>query len=270
MRGLIRKSLYEVWLPTLLFGCGLFGVMGLLTHILPQIYEGLAHIVDQIPFIRPVLTALLGVKVDEEITAQTMQAFLWVHPLVLALTWGHEITLCTRLPAGEIDRGTVDFLFGLPVSRFGAYVCESIVWLATGVLVVLAGYMGHRLATPGLPPEMWPAFSRAALVMINMYCVYVAVGGIALLVSALSDRRGRAVGIVFGIAMASFLLNFLAQFWEPAKNFAFLGVMQYYRPAQIIHSGQTPWQDMGVLLAVGATAWVLGAIAFSRRSICTV
>jgi len=46
------------------------------------------------------------------------------------------------------------------------------------------------------------------LVMANFFGVYLAVGGIAFLVSALSDRRGRAMAVVFAIVLASFLLNF--------------------------------------------------------------
>ena len=270
MRGLFTKALYEVWLPTLLFGFSLFAVKALLTYILPQIQEGLGGVLDQIPFVRSMLTALLGTELGDEITARTMQAFLWVHPVVLALVWAHEITLCTRMPAGEIDRGTIDVLLGLPVSRRAVYFCESIVWLVSGLLIIVMGLLGHRIAAPAMPEEMRPELSRAVLVMANLYCVYVAVGGIAFLVSALSDRRGRAMAIVFGIVLASFLLNFVSQFWEPAKQIAFLGIMEYYQPAQILQSGDFPIRDVAVLLFVGGSAWLLGGEVVARRSICTV
>ena len=122
----------------------------------------------------------------------------------------------------------------------------------------------------GVPEEMRPELFRAGLVMANLYGVYVAVGGIAFLVSALSDRRGRAMAIVFGIVLASFLLNFVAQFWEPAKQLAFLGVMEYYQPAQILHSGNLPIGDLAILLLVGGSTWLLGGEIVARRSICTV
>ena len=117
MRGLFTKSLHEVWLTTLLFGLSLLAVEALLTYVLPQIQEGLGGVFDEIPFLRSMLAALLGTELGDDITARTMQAFLWVHPVVLALVWAHEIPLCTRTPAGEIDRGTIDVLLSLPVSR---------------------------------------------------------------------------------------------------------------------------------------------------------
>jgi len=111
-------------------------------------------VLDEILFARSMLTALLGTELGDEISARTMQAFLWVHPVVLALVWAHEITFCTRMPAGEIDRGTIDIRLGLPVSRRAVYLCESIVWLVSSMLIIGMGLLGHRIAAPAMPEEM--------------------------------------------------------------------------------------------------------------------
>lgn len=270
MRGLFTKSFHELWLPTLLFGLALFAVEALLTYVMPQIMGGLGGVLDQIPFAKSIVAGLLGTELGDEISARTMQAFLWVHPVVLALVWAHEIALCTRIPAGEIDRGTIDVLLGLPVSRRTLYCCESLFWLASGLLVLMMGLAGHRIAAIAMPDDMRPEFVLSLLVMANLYCVYIAVGGIAFLVSSLSSRRGPAMAIVFGIVVGSFLLNFVAQFWQPAQHVAFLGLLKYYQPAEIIRSGHFPFHDSAVLISVGCSTWLLGGEAFARRSICTV
>jgi ABC-2 type transport system permease protein len=270
MRGLLTKTLHEVWLPTLLFGLALLAAMMLLTFVLPQIYEALGAVLDQLPLVRFMLSGLLGAELAGEISARTLQAFMWVHPVVLALVWAHEINLCTRMPAGEIDRGTIDVLLSLPVSRRAVYGCESIVWLATGAVVLSMGLLGHVVAAPAMPAELRPELPRAMLVMADLYCVYIAVGGIALLVSSLSNRRGRAVAVVFAILLASFLLNFIANFWQPAKHIAFLGILKYYQPAHILQHGDPPLRDIAVLLLVGGLTWLLGGEFLARRSISTV
>jgi ABC-2 type transport system permease protein len=269
MRGLFTKALYEVWLTTLLIGVSLMAFTALLTFILPEITEGMGGIFDELPFVRSMVTALLGSELGEEISARTMQAFLWVHPVVLSLVWAHEVILCTRMPAGEIDRGTIDVLLGLPVSRRSVYLCETTVWLLTGLFVVIMGLFGHLMTASEIPQELRPGLPRVLLVVTNLYFVYVAVGGIAFLASSLSDRRVRAMALVFGILLASFLLNFVAQFWEPADNIAFLSVMEYYQPAQILQ-GKVPLQDFAVLLLVGGSTWFVGGEIVARRSICTV
>lgn len=270
MRGILLKSFHEVWVPTLLCGMGLLVIIALLTFVLPQIVEGMSEIFEQMPFVKSLITAMLGTEVGERITARTMQSFLWVHPVVLALIWGHEITLCTRVPAGEIDRGTIDILLSWPVSRRKVYWAETIVWLMTGLFVIGMGLVGHRIAAPTMPDDMRPDMQSVAMIMTNLFGVYLAVGGIAMLVSSLSDRRGRAVAIVFALVLASFLLNFIAQFWEPAKRFSILSVMDYYQPAQIIESGLFPTADIVVLLSVAGVSWLLGGEILARRSICTV
>ena len=270
MRGMLLKIFYEVWVTTLLCGVGLLIIKALLTYILPQVVEGMSEIFQQMPFVKSLITALLGSEVGDQITARTMQAFLWVHPVVLALVWGHEITICTRMPAGEIDRGTIDVLLGWPLSRRQIYCCESIVWFVSGAIIICMGWLGHRLAAPAMPDAMRPEPVRVAMVMANLFCVYLAVGGMAFLVSALSDRRGRAIAIVFALVLASFLLNFVAQFWHPAKHIAFMSVMQYYQPAETLTSGQFPFRDLAVLASAGAVTWLLGCEIFARRSVATV
>ena len=270
MRGLLRKIFYEVRGPVLLFSIGLAAIMGLLTALLPKVLGDLDKMFDSIPFIKPILTAMLGVDPADGFTAQMMQAFLWVHPTVLSLIWAHELMYCSRVPAAEVDRGTVDFLLGLPVSRWKLYVAETVGWIVTGLVVLTTGFVGHTIASRWLQPDMLPGAYKTFCVMANLFAVYLAVGAITFLVSANSNRRGRAIGAVFGLLLFSFLLNFLAQFWDPAKSIAFLSVMEYYKPALIIESGDFPVRNVGILLGIAMTAWIAGGIVFRRRSICTV
>lgn len=270
MRGLVNKTVHEVWLMTLLFGCALLGIMALLTYVLPQFQEGMSEVFDQIPFAKSFIAALLGTELGAELSARTMQVLLWVHPTVLALLWAHAIVFCTRLPAGEIDRGTIDFLLGLPASRRAVYYGEVAVWLVAGLFILAMGVLGHRLTSWAMPVETRPTLGDVLPVITNLYCVYLAVGGIAMLVSASSNHRGRAVGVAFAIVVASFLLNFITQFWKPAQPIACASVMEYYRPAEILESGAFPAQDVATLLCVGGIAIVTGGEIVARRSINTV
>lgn len=270
MSGLLVKTVRETWLATLLFGAGLLTAMALLTYILPQVQANISDVLAKMPLVKMLVRAMLGADIGEEINARMMQAILWVHPVVLTLTWGHVIVLCTRVPAGEIDHGTIDILLGLPVSRWTLYLCESAVWLLSGTCVLALGLTGHLLTAPAMAVDVRPDRVEVALIMLNLGCVYVAVGGITWLVSTLSDRRGHAIAVVFAIVLASFLLNFLAHFWEPAKQIEFLSVMDYYRPAEILRSRHVPVADITTLLLVGGATWALGGQVLSRRSICTV
>jgi ABC-2 type transport system permease protein len=198
-------------------------------------------------------------------------AIAWVHPVVLAIIWTHVIVFCTRVPAGEIDRGTIDVLFGLPASRWRVYLAETTVLIVSVVFLVALGYLGHRLGMLTTEWEAKPALGPLVAVTVNFFCLYLAVGGLAFLVSAVSDRRGRAIGVIFAILLASFLLNFLAQFWRPAELVSFLSLLNYHQPLVVMKAdGGWPIGDMTVLLGFGAVTWLAGGIWFARRDLCTV
>ena len=118
MRGLLAKTVREVRLTTALFGGALFVVMALLTYVLPQVQEGLSDVLSHMPFVKTLMASLLGTEIGEQVTMQMMGAYLWVHPIVLALLWAHEIVICTRMPAGEID-------IILDITRRGTGICKS-------------------------------------------------------------------------------------------------------------------------------------------------
>jgi len=270
MYGVLLKSLREAWLPILLFGSGLFLFEGVITLVLPQIEEEIFDIWFAKPFMRTLMMAMLGTDVGANMTKEILSVILWVHPFVLAILWTQEMFFCTRTPAGEIDRGTVDVLLGLPVSRRAVYLSESAVWLGAGVLVLGMGILGHVAVGAIVLDEARPSLARTAPIIVNLFGVYVAVGGVAYLVSSLSDRRGRALGAILAILLASYLLNFVAPFWDPAARIAFLSVLDYYRPAEVLMQGGWPLGDIAVLLLVGASTWAIGGEVMARRSICTV
>jgi ABC-2 type transport system permease protein len=132
-------------------------------------------------------------------------------------------------------------------------------------MAIIGNAIGSAVASGGYRA---PA-GLLAVVVANLFCLYFAVGGVAYFVSACSDRRGRAVGVVFAIVLTSFFLQMLGQFWSPAKTVGFLGVLHYYRPYEVLQNGSVPWGNIVTLVLFGAVFWVSGGVKFQRRDICT-
>ena len=269
-RGLLLKSLVDARAVTVLLVVAMLLAEGVLSYVLPTVMQDFSGQLLQVPFFRTIISALLGADIGDTLVPSTFIAIAWVHPVVLIIVWTHAIVFCTRVPAGEIDRGTIDVLLSLPVSRWQVYVAETAVFLATGLTVVAMGMLGHRLGILSLASEDRPGLGRMLVIAANLYCLYMAVGGLAFLVSAVSSRRGRAIATVFGILLASFLLNFLAQFWSPAQAVSFLSLLDYYQPLPLVRTGDLPVGDMVILVGFAATAWTAGGVWFARRDVCTV
>ena len=268
--GLIHKSLRETWFITLICGLGLALFEALVVWVFWNYEDQLTREVMEIEFIGNLFSSLLGSDLAANFTGASLRSIAWVHPLVLAILWTHEIAVCTRIPAGEIERGTIDILFGLPVSRWSMFLSETAVWLATGLALVamlyLGNYLGHRL----LPLDARPDLSRALSVAVNLYAFYFAVGALALLLSALSDRRGRAIGATIGILLVQFVWSFLEPYWPVAQDYAYLSILNFYKPAPIFTEGGFPLQNTLILLAIGSVLWAVAGWVFCRRNICTL
>ena len=269
-RGLIVRAFRELWATTLVLGAVLMGLEAALAFVMSKFGAQMSQEWLQVDFARGIMQAMLGTEISDRIGPQMFQSMAWVHPVVLALVWAHALVCCTRVPAGEVDRGTADVLLGLPVSRWEVFLSETLVWLVCGAAVLAAALVGNLLGGLALPPAERPQLARLLLVLLNLYCLYGAVGGLSWLVSSLSDRRGRAMTIVFVILLALFLLNYLAQFWAPLEKFVFLGPLHYLRPVNILAGGAWQWRDLVVLACAGGALWLGGGVIFSRRDLCTV
>src|SRR2546428_458762 len=150
-RGLLIRAFRESWPGTLLFGLVLMGVEAALAFVLPKFGSQMSEQWLQLDFARGIIQAMLGTEVGGSLGPQMFQSIAWVHPVPLALAWAHALLCCTRVPAGEVDRGTADVLLGLPVSRWEVFVSETIVWLACGAVILAGALLGNVLGSLGLP-----------------------------------------------------------------------------------------------------------------------
>ncbi len=267
--GLLRRALRELAPATALLAPLLCAVGAVMAYVLPTYQQQFAAQIMQVPFVQNMIRAMTGLDIADA-GAEMFSSIPWVHPVVLAVLWAHAIISCTRVPAGEVDRGTIDVLLSLPISRWRLYVNESAASIAMGMLVIAAACLGNLIGTLSLDPSLRPHAGRVCIVVLNVAALYLAVSGLACLFSACSDRRGKAMAGAFVIVLLGFLWNYLAPFWSIAERLSFLSLMHYHRPVFVLRDGTIPVGDFAVLIIAAAGLWTLGGIIFARRDLMTV
>jgi len=268
-RGLLWKTALELRATTLLFGIALFLVEALLAFVVPQVTDQFSTQIFQLRFVQTIVRGMLGTELGPDAGPETFLTICWVHPVVLSLAWAHAMVCSTRFPAGEVERGTIDVLLSLPVSRGQALVAETLVWMGSTAGVIALGISGNLLGGLAAPPEHRIRLGAMAIVGLNLFAVNLTVGGLGWLVSAASQRRGKAITNLLIAVLGSFLLNYLAQFWSPAKSIVFLSVLNYYSPLLVLRRGAWPWSDLAVLAGVGTVLWTAALGVLARRDLST-
>lgn len=270
IRGLLWKAWIELWPATLLLAVLLAAAEAILAYALPTYQRDvIGSVLSQSALAQGFLKALLGTDSPISAGPELFMAFPWAHPVVLALVWAHAAIACTRSPVGEVDRGTIDLLLSQPVSRARLYCADTGAWLMTSALLLGVMFAANRVGVAFAPPEFASSARGAFITLVNLFALAWAVGGFACLVSAMSDRRGRALTLLFVALLASFLLNFLAQMWKPAARLDWLSILHYYRPVFALRDGTWPAADLAVLLGLGSAMWAVAGAVFARRSLLT-
>jgi len=268
-RGLLRKAAGELWATTLVMGAFLAFAEATLTYILTSRQAEFSARIADVPFLQSFIKGLLGVETADAIGPGALAAVAWVHPVILTLCWAHAIIISSRVPAGEIDRGTVDVLLALPVSRRDVFLSETLACVVAGAAMMAAAAGGHLVGASFLRPDLRMPLGRGSIILVNLFVLYLAVAAMAGLLSALSDRRGRAISAAFLLVVASFLLNYLVQVWAPLERFAFLSLLRYHRPLLVMRTGEWPLSDIAVLGGLALALWAAAGWVFGRRDITT-
>jgi ABC-2 type transport system permease protein len=270
--GLIIRALREVLLTTLVFA-GLLGAISMLLSIaLPRIQERFMRRQFIPPGLQQFRDALFGMDTRGAGIADVAFSLAWSHPIIIALLAAHAIVVCTRVLAGEVERGTADVLLALPVSRTRLLISETIAWLLSACVLFGGLLLGTWLGSLRLDQALRPDWSKLLTILPNLVLVYLVVGLIALLASMASDRKVRAVLTAVVITIVSIVINFLYTLdssLEFTKAIAFLSLLDYYRPLRVMLSGEWPVRDMLILATLCAALWTTALIVLRQRDVAT-
>jgi|CXWL01.1.fsa_nt_gi ABC-2 type transport system permease protein len=220
----------------------------------------------KVPFVRRFMTIMIGSDPLTYMSPTAITAFGFTHPLVWALLIIFAISMGSGVLAGEMDRGTMDLVATLPISRGRIYASHSAMLLAMGLVMCWGVWVGVAIGRRilGVYDVRLDLLVR---VTWNLYAVYVLIASFSLAISAMTSRRGPAVAAAFFLVFYAFVLNVLRAIWPKLDALAWSDFLYYYQSLRIIWDEGYRWKDFAVLLSMAAAWWIVGYVAFSRRDI---
>lgn len=178
--------------------------------------------------------------------------------IAVGVTWG------ARVATDEIEAGTADILFSLPISRRRFLVTrianEVAVLLSLGVVLWLALVVGAPIVEMSVP------VLRVAAAAWSTVLTGLTFGSVGILVGAWSGRRSMGLGISLTVAIAAFVVYSLAPLVGFMDDINPFNPMQWTVGAESLKNGiHLGYSALAVAFAValsGAAVYI-----FDRRDI---
>ena len=153
------------------------------------------------------------------------------HPVYIVAGLAFVISASSGAVAREIERGTALMLLSSPIPRW-RYLASKMLTMGVGVVIItfmawLGSYVGTILT--GVTASVDTGVLLVA--QVNMLALFLAAGGISMLLSALSSDGGKTVLLSAAIITVMYFVDFVAAIWSPMEPIAPFGLFALLRSA---------------------------------------
>lgn len=267
-RALWRRAIADAWLQLVASMVVLlaFGwVFVWLMSTLPK-----AAVSTLLQFVLEFIKAALPVPVADLASPKGQLTFPFVHAITFLVCLGWALGRGSTISA-EINRGTGDLLFTLPVRRASVLLAPAVV-AALGAAAIAASLWGGialGLLTVDLAPGVSPLYYLPGAV--NLFALMLCLIGLTNLVSALSCDRWRTIIVTGAIFVLASGIDLVRLIWRDGWWLNYCTFMSAYRPQELTLK-HPPWGWMAVacngsLAALGLVMLLAAAVIVARRDI---
>ena len=227
------------------------GAFGQLSSLLPDFVRNAAG---------PSALALMSYK--------GIVAFGYFHPVVIATLIGLMIAIATE-PAAEVETRFVDLMLARPLTRASVIVRSLVVLAVTAAVVLGLMLVGTALGLAFGAPDNAPhlPFALFLSLALSLGAVMACWAGIALAWAAGVRRRATAGAVAGGLALASYLLDYLGRAWEPARSISAVSPFHYFDANALVTGQPINTRNIAILVVIGIVGSATGLAIFSHRDI---
>lgn len=264
LRNVALKTLRDTARALVWWSLGLVGLVALIVGVFPTVRDNkeLNELVQSYPEAIKGLVSFGGV-VDYTSGPGYLgsELFAFMVPLLFLIA---AIGAGARAIAGEQERGTLDLLLALPLSR-RRLVVEKLAALL-GELLVLGLVLWLSLVVSAPLVDLGISAGESGAAVVYVVALAFGFGAIALLVGAATGHRGRAIGITAALAVAGYLVNSLSSLVGVLDRVKETSPFFHYAATNPLRSG-FEGRHLAFLLAVTAVAGVAAPFVFDRRDL---
>ena len=186
-------------------------------------------------------------------------------PLILSI---FTVMLSTQLMARLVDQGSMAYLLTTPTTRAKVAASQALV-LVSGLLLIMAvttaaGFAGHAWFIGDRYP-----FDASRFVRMNAvaWTLFVAVGGLSFLFSAVSNDEKRALGLSGTVVFGMYGLDLVGKIGGSVEWLRYVSAFALYRPSELASGQGHAALSAAILLLIGLAGFAAGILLFRRRDL---
>jgi len=242
----------------------LYGV--LIMAFFPSIQESGADFEKLLESYPPVIMEAFGVNLDSINTIEgflSMEYFSFIWVIIISLL---IFSLGASIVSKEIDKGTSEFSFTLPIKRRKIVLSKFIASFLILIIVTLIAFIS-LIVGAAIIGESFCLQGLLAFLLIALALNFFLLSFTTFFSSIFSDK-GKVYGICAGFLALSYVLHVFVKMNDSISNLYFLSFFKYYgNPEAVLRSGSIDIKDLLVFLLVGLIFLVLGFIISERRDL---
>lgn len=259
----LRATLHQRRASIFWFCTSLVLYSWLMTWLWPQLGgEEYQRMIESLP---PELLAIFG---GTEVPFGSLGGYFqteYLGLLWIAIVAAAVVLFAARAIAGEVGSGTLELVMAQPVSRLRFVVTRIVALVGYVVLLALSTFAPIQLFGPRYEVELsagtfWTLCALAALFML-------AVGGFAMLLSAIFRDAGKPGAIAAGVLVVMWLADLVSNVSEAAEVLDPINLVAYWQPGKIINGEAVPPAAWWVYAGVAVVSLAAAVVAFSRRDV---
>lgn len=189
------------------------------------------------------------------------------HPLILTSLMINAVLLPSGMLTAESERGTMELLLARPLTRTRVYFLAGLLTAASQLALVSVVFSGTAVWTRYFDYGEPIPLEGFVHVTIHLMALGLAVVGLSLAAATWFNERGKAIGIVVGYLVGSYLMDFSAVWLPSLKKIHPYTLFYYCRPNPILDAGEINLRQVATLLTVAALATAFGWWRWRRRDL---
>lgn len=197
-----------------------------------------------------------------------MVSFGYSHPIVEIFLIAMAIGIASEV-ANEIELKFVDVLMARPVRRIASINRSVIVLLVCTIATVGSMLIGTFIGVHFLTPEGAdpPAPLLIATLAVNLTCLVLAWGAIALVIASASRRQNTVTTTCGLLAFSMFIIDYVGRIWNKLDPVALLSPFHYYSPFQMLGGAAMEWKNVFVLIGIFVVGAIAANVIYARRDL---